>query len=132
MATPADDIATWLDAAPQNYGTVGTDLFVSREPPAPDNTTTLRDVNGVEVPVLDTDQTFADFGDVQLRIRNNSYSAGTTKMDTLKALVKTGTTFNQGGKTYTLIFRSGPAHLGADEDDRELLVINITAFYKTT
>jgi hypothetical protein len=68
--------------------TFGTNLFISREPPSPDNCVTLYDTPGA-IPDLGLQGETYYRDSFQVRVRNNSYIAGMSQIYSIKDVLHT-------------------------------------------
>ncbi len=116
-----DDIATYLQT--NGVGTVGTDIFKSY---APDTD------SGTVIAVLDTGGPKPDIDLISLKsptfqifIRTNDYSAGKSKLDTIRSLLHGKIGFT-AGSTYFLFLhaQSEGGHLGRNERGQDEFSIN--------
>lgn len=109
------DIADYL--ATQGLGTVGTDIFFSYLPDAGDNILAVLDTGGVQpdIYIPTKDPTF------QIFIRSSTYSAGRTKMDSVRTALHNK--YNTTIGSYYFYFiqaNSEGGHLGRNPDTRGL------------
>ena len=122
MNSPAVDIANILAASPFSYGIVGTDLFVSREPLAPVNCTTVYDTGGFEP---ESASEVYDRPTIMVRIRNSSYTAGYAKVQAIKTTLHKLHETISGGTRYVAIWaQSDILFIGYDDSNNALFTIN--------
>lgn len=120
------DIATYLAA--QGLGTVGTDIFYSYLPDAGDDLLTVLDTGGQQPDIyLPTKEpTF------QILIRASTYTAGKTKLDSVRTALhnKYQTTI---GSTYFFFIQAASegGHLGRNPDTRGLDEFSINFHCRT-
>jgi len=124
MAVVIDDVAQYL--ADNSIGTLGTNLFKSFVPSSPDSCVTVLDTGGTK-PDMDLPTKSPTF---QIYIRSTSYSAGKSKLDSVRALLhqvaNENLVANQTYFYYILALAEG-GHLGRDENGRDLFSINFQA-----
>lgn len=117
------DIADYL--ATNGLGTVGTDIFYSYVPDIDGNLIAVLDTGG---PTPSVDIKTLKNPTFQIFIRNSSYSAGKTNLDTIRSLLHQviETTI---GSTYFLncFAQSEGGHIGRNERDQDEFSINFIA-----
>ena len=122
MNSPAVDIANILESSAFNYGVVGTDLFVSREPLTPVNCTTIYDTGGFAPESADE---IYDRPTIMARIRNSSYSGGYAKVQAIKTALHNAHQITEGGTRYIAIWaQSDILFIGYDDSNHALFTIN--------
>lgn len=120
-----DTVATYLQAA--GIGTLGTNLFKGHMPDSPQDAIALFDTGGV-APYVDLPTKKPTF---QVLIRNASYLAGQTKLETIRAALhqKMETNLNVTSGTYFLyifLISEGGA-IGKDANGLDLFSVNFRA-----
>jgi len=125
MNSSAEDIATILETSSAGTGlTVGTDLFVSREPDTPDAVVSVFDTGGGE-PSSGIER--YDFPTVQVRVRGDKmdYENAYVTMESIKTALHKYANQTVNGTKYIAIWASSDIFsLGYDENDRPLLTLN--------
>lgn len=120
MANIADDVADYL--ATQSVGTVGTDIFVGRSVPDPDNQVVVFATGGPE-----PSRHLATMKEmtVQVYIRNTSYSTGNTKLEAVRTALhkKHGLTLTNHRILFSMAASEG-GHIGQDSEGRDEFSIN--------
>lgn len=119
-----DDLATYLQT--NSIGTVGTDIFKSYMPDT-DNGTVIGvyDTGG---PAPDVDLTDLKTPTFQIVVKSDTYSAGRSKLESIRELLH-GVIETQVGSTYFLnIFaQSEGGHIGRNERGQDEFSINFVA-----
>lgn len=127
MSSPAYDIATII-ASCSNMPSIGTGLYVSSEPTAPDNTITVFDTGGFEP----SPEGVYQRPTVQIRVRNTNYGAGYAILEEIRDTLHATGSFSQSGFLYTGIWAMQEiTSLGYDANNRILLVLNLR-IHRTT
>lgn len=100
-------------------------LFIAIEPSQPDNCVTLYDTPSVEETTLTTQP--YQYMSCQIRIRHKSYVSGMQLAWDIVEHLKTFVGYLAlSGFTYTNIrCTTLPFHLGADDNNRQIIIINI-------
>ena len=115
------DIATFLAA--QGVGTVGTDIFVGREPSEPAFIISIFDVGGISP----NPKFLRDEPQVQCRVRGevNDYNNAFAKAQLIKDILLGAQPQDLNGTDYVLFTQIGEIlSLGYDENNRVALVSN--------
>lgn len=128
MNSPAYDIANIL-AGVSGMGTVGTDIFIGREPTTPNNCITVYDTGGYPSDVAAVYQRPT----IQVRVRNASYTAGYAVINAIKDTLHGSYTNEEGGAKYTGIWASNDIlFLMYDESQRAVFTCNFTIHRTST
>ena len=125
MNSVAIDIADYLDEMSSLGLVFGTDVFVGREPPKPDNCVTIFDTYGRPPQLNMVDQGY-EYPSIQIRVRNRNYEDGWGVISDIKDVLHgmNHTTIN--GTLYTVIYvSSGPTLLDWDENSRARFILNL-------
>jgi len=103
----------------------GVDLFISKEPPKPNNCITLYDTPSCPPErALDVDNIRYN-SSVQIRVRNLDYITGMTLARNIMTSLLERAQETWNGALYTFIQATGePALLHRDENDRVLIITN--------
>ena len=121
MKSPSEDIALIL--VDEGIGTIGTDIFVSKEHETPDECISLFDTGG-----FPPESGFRyDYPTIQVRVRGKKgkYQATYNKADDIKAILNGKHNVTKNGTRYVGIWAMGDIlSLGYDESDRPLLSVN--------
>ena len=115
------DIATFLAA--QGVGTVGTDIFVGREPSEPDEVISIFDIGGI----APNPKFLRDEPQIQCRVRGavNDYDNAFIKAQLIKDTLLGAQPRRLNGTDYVLFTQIGEIlSLGYDENNRVALVSN--------
>lgn len=121
MNSPAYDIANLLASTGVGLGTVGSDLFIGREPTTPNSCTTVFDTGGFD-PDAGSDYQRPT---VMVRVRNPSYSAGWTQINSVRDALHVTYGWEEGDSRYIGVWAMGePAHIGYDDTNRALFSVN--------
>lgn len=114
------DIAQHLQT--NGVGTVGTDIFISYLPDTEDEAIAVLDTGGVEP---DIDLTQLKSPTMQIMIRSNTYTAGKSKLDSIRSILH-GVIEAQVGSTYILYLHalSEGGHIGRNEAGQDEFSIN--------
>lgn len=115
------DIATFL--ADQAVGTVGTDIFVGREPSEPNFVTTIYDAGGI----APNPKFLRDEPQVQCRVRGeaNDYQNAWAKAQEIKDVLLGAQPQTLNGTDYVLFVQIGEIiSLGYDDNNRVMIVSN--------
>ncbi len=121
MNTLLIDLLSILETA--TIGTIGTDLFGSKEPDAPDNCVTIYNTGGVANDAIDlTDDSERNF--FQVRIRNTNYEDAWDVMDAVNVLFKKKQFAIVGSTRYTFNQQGLPVDLLRDTRNRVIVVGN--------
>lgn len=119
MTLTLDDMAASLQD--RLVGVIGTDIFKGYQPPSPDNCITLYEYGGPPPEIVGN----IEHPMVQVRIRNTSYSTGSTKANTvLKTLHNMHEKTINGWHYLFVEAMQSPEHLGVDPNKRHEWVIN--------
>lgn len=116
-----DDIATYLED--NGIGTVGSTIFKSWLPDNNQNVSmVVLDTGG---PTPDIDLTSLKTPTFQIMIRSNTYSAGKSKLDSIRSLLH-GVIETQVENTYILYMhaQSEGGHIGRNENGKDEFSIN--------
>lgn len=115
------DIATFLAA--QSVGTVGTDIFIGREPSKPAAVVTVYDVGGI----APNPKFLRDEPQVQCRVRGevNDYQNAWAKAQEIKDVLLGAQPQTLNGTDYVLFVQIGEIiSLGYDDNNRVMIVSN--------
>ena len=105
--------------------TFGTNLFIGREPPKPNNSVTIYDTSGFGPELTLDGNSGYEYPSIQIRIRNKTYQAGWTMAQTIKDTLHGLSMETINTTIYTVITcSSGPAFLDWDNEERVRFVIN--------
>jgi hypothetical protein len=119
----AQDIATYLAA--QSVGTFGTNIFVSREPPEPNECVTVYDTGGLEP---DTDDLNLLRPKFQVRVRSATYEGGYTKQSLIRDLLILVAPIKTANSVFVAIMVDTDfISLGRDDKDRYTSTMNYRA-----
>jgi hypothetical protein len=131
MNAPSVDIADMLEAQSVLGLTLGTNLFIGREPITPANTVTIFDTYG-QAPQLNlTDQGY-EFPSVQIRVRNTEYVAGWDMIESIKGILHGIGNETWNSTYYSVIYCAyGPGLLDWDENSRARFIINFNINRRT-
>jgi hypothetical protein len=125
MNAPSEDIKDMLVAESALALTYGTDLFIGREPSSPPNCVTIYDTPGTAKGLTLDGQAYG-YPNVQILVRNQSYTAGWAIIDAIEATLHGRAHETWNGALYTVIrTTSGPSLLENDENGRAKLVLNL-------
>jgi hypothetical protein len=125
MGPLVTDIATILNG--DGVGTLGTDIFASKEPDSPDNCITIYNTGGLpdECLSVTSDDEMCTF---QVRVRNNSYVNGYVVMDAIRDSIeksKYNIITDSAGSTYYSIWSTSlPLDLQRDTTNRSIVTQN--------
>jgi hypothetical protein len=104
MNAPSTDIKDMLEAESSLGLTFGTNLFIGREPPTPNNTVTIYDTGG-DRPDLHMDRNERyDRPSIQIRVRNISYEAGWSLINDIKDSLHGRAHETWNGTYYSVIY----------------------------
>ena len=125
MNSVGTDISTMLVNG--GFGSLGSEIFVGREPETPANTITI-----YETPGRGMDLTFDSYGNysyeyraVQIRVRNESYVSGELITRNIMTSLHGWAQETVGDTLYSVIYCSnGPALLEWDDNNRCVFIIN--------
>jgi len=119
-----EDIKDML-VAESSLGLVfGTNLFIGREPDAPDNCVTIFDTVVAE-PVLTLDKRTIERPSFQIRVRNNSYLNGYATIRSIADTLHSRAHEIWSGTLYMVIYiLNGPNMLDWDENNRVRFIVN--------
>lgn len=127
MNSVALDIKDILAAESSLSLVSGSNLFVSSEPPEPDNCVTIYDTSG-GLPDLSLKSEEYDRANFQIRVRNNSYVEASNIIYNIRDILQGRYGDSLNGSRYTLIrVIIPPFHLMYDDNNRAILVINFEA-----
>jgi len=124
MNAPSEDVKDMLEDESSLGLTFGTDLFVGKEPPEPDDCVTIFDTYG-SPPLMTLNSVGYFYPSIQIRVRCRNYRTGWALIQDIRTVLhgKANETWN--ATLYTVIYcSSGPALLDWDENDRARLIIN--------
>lgn len=125
MAPLLTDIATILNG--DGVGTLGTDIFASKEPNSPDNCITIYNTGGLPDDCLDVDSK-DELCTFQIRVRNNDYVAGYLVMDAVRDSIEKSKynviTDSAGSTIYSIWSTNLPTDLQRDTTNRCIIVQN--------
>jgi hypothetical protein len=125
MGPLVTDIATILNG--DGLGTLGTDIFASKEPDQPDNCITIYNTGGLPDDCLDLTSK-DEICTFQVRVRNNSYLSAYAVMDLIRASIeksKYNVIADSGGSTYYSIWSTSlPIDLQRDTTNRSIVTQN--------
>lgn len=127
MNSPSVDIKDMLEGESFLELTLGTNLFISREPAEPDNCVTIFDTGGNPQMRLDSDTetTHYEYQNVNIRVRNETYLAGWSLANSIMNQLHGRAQETWNDTLYTAIqCVSGPAAIGWDENNRILITLN--------
>jgi len=114
-----NDIAIYLQA--NGIGTIGTDIFLGYQPESPNNSITLYETGGYALDLAG----FLRYPTLQIMVRNTSYSAARTKIDSIIALMHRTVNTTINSTRYCSIYTTSDAtSLGKDDQNRSLLSVN--------
>ena len=102
----------------------GDNLHIARQPPHPPICVTLYDTGGA--PIADLDNIGTEYPTAQIRIRHTEYVNGMSLASLLVA--KFRQLYNQqvdDAFYLSITVSNGPEHIGLDEHDRHIFVINL-------
>lgn len=118
---PSTDIKDLIEDSGSGLGYVfGTDMFIGQLPNSPDNCICLFDTGGG--PTL---QWGYEEPNLQILLRNNTYSTGYQEIRDIKYFLNNKTNETQGGVRYISInTRSDILSLGQDDNNRYLWSLN--------
>lgn len=127
MSSPAEDLATHIGSLPAF--TLGTDLFIGKEPESPPACATLYDTGGgAQDSMNDVDESF-----VMLRVRDDSYSAGYEKARIIKLSLQSIPPLTLGDNYLVGIWMtSNIAFIGKDGNDRSIFSLNMRLVQEPT
>lgn len=108
MTILIEDIATYL--ATQLHLTVGTNVFVSHLPPAPDTALAVLDAGGETAPF-----TGVEHRRIQVIVRDTSYSAGAQAAGAVLSALNNKTGFISGRSISFSVAAALPIYLGMEE-----------------
>ena len=117
MALLIEDIATALQTA--GVGTIATDIFVSHMPDAPESAVAVIDNGGIN-----NAQTAAIHNNLQILIRNTSYSVGAAKADAVFAALDDNWFTLTGGKSCHCRATTLPLPLGVTDNGLNTWALN--------
>lgn len=124
MNAVTEDIKDMLEAESSLGLALADDLFIGREPDAPNNCVTLFDTSSNKLKTVSNDSNYY-YPSIQVLVRNCSYVAAEQLARDIvdKLCARSQETWN--ATLYTLIqVASGPAFLAWDENNRAKFVIN--------
>ena len=126
MNASSEDIKDMLKAESSLGLTYGTDLFIMREPPKPDNCVTIFDTAGGPAQLtLDEDNDDYYYPSIQIRVRNRASITGWDLIHDIMISLHGRAQETWNGTLYTLIAcSSGPALLDWDDNNRARFIIN--------
>jgi hypothetical protein len=127
MNATSEDIKDLLEAESSLGLTGGTNLFIGREQPTPDNCVTIFDTSSrPPQTTLEEEGATLNYDSVQIRVRNRSYEDGWSLIKALQIALhgRAGETWND--TLYSAILcQSGPAWLDFDDNNRVRFIVNI-------
>jgi len=120
------DIKNMLEADSSLALEFGVDLFISKEPPKPNDCVTLYDTPSFPPErALDVDNIIYN-SSVQVRVRDMDYILGMALARNIMTSLHARAQEAWNGTLYTVIQATGePALLHRDENDRVLIIINL-------
>lgn len=119
----SQDIAKYLAA--QSVGTFGTNIFVGREPTAPDECTTIYDTGG-QPPDTDTQDLLRP--KFQVRVRSATYEGGYAKQTQIRDLLILNAPIQTADSVFVAIFVDTDfIALGRDDKERYISTMNYRA-----
>jgi len=125
MNPVAIDIKDMLEADSSLALTYATDLFISKEPPKPNNCVTLYDTPSFPPDRALVVDNIVYNSSIQIRIRNLDYTIGMALARNIMSSLHARAQETWNGALYTVIQATGePALLHRDENDRVLIIIN--------
>lgn len=124
MNATSVDIANILEGTSSLGLTLGTNLFIGREPPEPSNSVTIFDTYGLAPQTNLTTQGY-ERPTIQIRVRNVSYIDGWTIIENIKNVLHGLGNYSVDSTTYTVIYCAyGPGLLDWDDKSRARFIIN--------
>ena len=125
MNATTKDIAEYLEDQSSMALSIGTNLFIGREPSIPNDTVTIFDTSSIPPQLNLVDQGY-EYPAVQIRVRNVSYEVGWRLINSIKALFHGLGAITINGTYYSVIYvNSGPALLDWDENSRARFILNL-------
>ena len=125
MSALVTDIATILEG--DGVGTLGTDIFASKEPDSPDNCITIYNTGGLPDDCIDLTSK-DELCTFQIRVRNNNYISAYTVMDAVRDSIeksKYNVITDSNGSTYYSIWSTNlPLDLQRDTTNRSIVTQN--------
>lgn len=123
MNAPSYDIATIL--VNELDMTIGTDLFMGREPTTPPNCVTIFDTPGAPPDFNYIKGTMITYPAIQIRVRNVNYTTGWGIINNIKKTLHNRGNEVINGTTYlTIACSQEPALLDWDENNRARFVVS--------
>ena len=123
MNLPSVDIKDILVAHGSLSLVFGTDLFIGKEPTAPDNCVTIFDTPGYPPDKFHDQSVSYERPSIQIRVRGNSYLTTGALIDSIKNVLHNSGPEVWNGTIYSSIFCSQePALLDWDQNDRARFV----------
>ena len=115
----AVDISGYIQSA--GIATLGTDMFIGYQPETPYNTVTLYETGGYPLDKAG----FLQYPTLQVIVRNESYGAARSKIDSIINLLHRTTNTTINSTKYCSIYTTGDAtSLGKDDQNRSRLSVN--------
>lgn len=125
MNPQSEDIKDMLEAESSLGLTFGTDLFIGKEPSAPDETVTIFDTGGFpDQLTLNPDERY-EYPSIQIRVRSNDYQVGWSLINDIKLSLHGRANETWNGTLYSVIYTTGGvALLDWDDHDRVRFIVN--------
>ncbi len=118
------DIKDMLEAVSALALVFGTNLFLGREPTAPDNCVTIFDTIGTK-PDMTLNDISLENPSIQIRIRNNSYVDGWNIIQSISNTLHFRAQEIWNGTLYSIVYiSSGPTMLDWDINERVRFIVN--------
>lgn len=119
------DIKDILIASESLSFTFGSDLFIGREPEAPDNTVTIYDTPGAGRGSILSGSDGMHYPSVQIRIRNNHYKTGVELCESIIQELHGRNQEKWNGTVYfSILCQNGPHLLKWDDNERAIFITN--------
>lgn len=124
MNATSVDIAEMLEAQSSLGLTLGSNLFVGKEPTKPDNTVTIFDTYGMPPQLALTSQGLEN-PTIQIRVRNTSYTNGWAIIHSIEQALHGRGQEVWNETLYSVIYcASGPVNLDWDDNSRARFICN--------
>ena len=125
MNSSSEDIKDMLEAESSLGLTFGTNLFIGREPPKPNNCVTIFDTMGRSPQLTFNKEEYYEYPSIQIRVRNNKYDEGWTEINDIMLALHGRAHETWNGTVYSLIqCIGGIAFLDWSENNRSRFVVN--------
>ncbi len=125
MQSVSSDIKDMLEAESALGLTFATNLFVGKEPNAPDDTVTIFDTGGFPDQLTFNKEERYEYPSVQIRVRNNNYQVGWSLINDIKTSLHGRGQETWNGTLYSVIYTPGGiALLDWDDSERVRFIIN--------